>query len=159
MHGAALEWVAWHARRDPSTVLDLGGRNVNGSPQPLFRSAQFTTLDIRPGADIEADAADWVPTGTWDMVLCLETFEHAERWRDICVTAFEACKPGGWFIVTTAAPGRPVHSTEGSLVLPEGEYYGNVEPDDLRAALESAGFVDIAISHKADDVRSAARRP
>lgn len=159
MHGAAMEWVAWHARRDPSTVLDLGGRNVNGSVQPLFRSATFTTLDIRPGADILGDAADWEPDRSYDMVLCLETFEHAERWRDICHTARKACRAGGWFIVTTAAPGRPVHSTEGSLVLPEGEYYGNVEPDHLRAALESAGFVDIVISHKADDVRSAARCP
>lgn len=158
MHGKAMEWVAWHARRDPSTVLDLGGRNVNGSVQPLFRSATFTTLDIRPGGDILADAATWEPDGLWDMVLSLETFEHAEQWRDICLTAFKACKPGGWFIVTTAAPGRPVHSTEGCLTLPEGEYYGNVEPDDLREALELAGFSDITISHVADDVRAAARR-
>ena len=42
MHPEAMEWVAKHATGDPVSVLDLGGRYINGSPRELFPNA--TTL-------------------------------------------------------------------------------------------------------------------
>jgi hypothetical protein len=45
-----MGWIAEHATSEPVTVLDLGGRDINGSPRRLFPAAtRYTVLDIRPG--------------------------------------------------------------------------------------------------------------
>jgi hypothetical protein len=57
MHDQAMAWIAKHATSEPVTVLDIGGRDVNGSPQQLFPAAAYTVLDIRPGEDVDNDGA------------------------------------------------------------------------------------------------------
>lgn len=160
MHAEALAWVAHWARLvgDPARVLDLGGRDVNGSPRAFFPSAEYVTLDILPGADILADAADWVPDRAYDVVVCTETFEHAEGWREIVLTAHAALAPGGWLIATCAGPGRAPHSGHDGLQVRPGEWYGNVAADDLGAALVSAGFVDVTTDTLGNDTRATARK-
>jgi SAM-dependent methyltransferase len=165
VHDAAMQWIAKHATTEPCSVLDVGGRSINGSPRHLFPAAEpYTVLDIRPGpgVDIVADAAAWQPERTWDVVVCAETLEHAARWRDILRTAFVACEPGGRLIVTTAAPGRPPHSAaDGEFRLAPGEYYANVRPAELQRVLTEAGWADVVIDVQADphDVRAVAVRP
>ena len=163
MHDQAMEWIAKHADPGPVTVLDIGGRDVNGSPQQLFpAAARYTVLDIRPGYDVDivADAATWDPEGRqWDIVICAETFEHAANWRAIVRTAFAACAPGGRLIVTTAAPGRPPHSAaDGSGWLAPGEHYANIRPAELERVLAEAGWADVVVDVQASpaDVRAVA---
>ena len=161
-----MTWVAEHATAAAVEVLDLGGRNVNGSPRHLFPNATtYRCLDIAPGAgvDIVADAGTWRPDQQYDVVLSTECFEHSENWRDIVRTAFEALRPGGRFIATMAGPGRQLHSGitgEFGVQLP-GETYGNVHPADLLAALVAAGFASNRVSQKFQpcDVRCVATRP
>ncbi len=164
MHPEAFAWVSRYRRSDPVAVLELGGRDVNGSVRALFPSADpYRTLDIAPGVgvDIVADAADWVPDRDYDVVVCTEVFEHTPRWPDICRTAFAALVPGGLFVATMAGPQRPPHSAVDGCALRAGEYYGNVRPADLRAALCAAGFVDVTVDEQRQpsDVRAAAYRP
>lgn len=151
MHAEAFAWVARHATTDSVEVLDLGGRNVNGSIRDLFPNAtHYTAVDIAEGegVDVVADAATWVPDREYDVVCSTETFEHTPVWPDICHTAYKALRPGGTLILTMAGPGRPGHSAiDGGLLRP-GEYYGNVEPDDLQAALEAAGFKDVTVDFR-----------
>jgi hypothetical protein len=157
MHTAAYEWVAGYSTRDPLRVLDIGGRNINGSPRGLFPHAAYTVLDCLDGegVDIVADAATWKPDRGYDLVLCVEVFEHAERWRDILVTAYKALLPGGEIVVTCAGPGRAPHSAlDGTWCLQPGEWYGNVEPDDLAAGLKAAGFRSIIVDQLGADVRA-----
>lgn len=164
MHPEAYEWVRRYAVREPVTVLDIGGRDVNGSPRPLFDLAtEYVVLDILPGehVDIVADAAEWEPDRCFDVVVSTECFEHAPRWREIVGTAYKALVPGGLFIATMAGPGRPVHSgVDGGPGLHSGEHYGNVDPGDLQRAMEAVGFVDIVVDqqHSPADVRTVARR-
>lgn len=151
MHNEALEWIARYATSDPVTVLDIGGRDVNGSPRHLFPGAtRYTVLDALPGegvtdVDIIADAATWNPSGQWwDVVVCAEVLEHAAQWRAIIRTAYAACAPAGRLIVTTAAPGRPPHSAvDGQFRLLPGEHYANIRPAELLLALVSAGWKDV----------------
>ena len=166
LHDNAMSWVAAHATTDPVAVLDLGGRNVNGSPRHLFPAATvYRCLDIVHGAgvDIVADAGTWTPDAEYDVVLSTECLEHTENWRDVIGTAFAALRPGGLFIVTAAGPGRPLHSgiTGEFWVQLPGEFYGNVRPDHLDAAMRSAGFVDVTVEQTFDpcDVRAAGIRP
>lgn len=163
MHPEAMAWVAKHADPEAKRVLDLGGRDINGSPRDLFPGADvYRTLDILPGADITADAATWEPDGEYDVALACEVFEHAVNWRAICATAFAALAPGGLFIATMAGPGRPVHSgVDGGPHLHPGEHYENVHPRDLHEALIAAGFVDVVTDRQSQpcDARCTARRP
>ena len=158
-----MEWIARYATADPVTVLDIGGRDVNGSPRHLFpAAAAYTVLDIRPGdgVGIVADAATWDPGGRlWDVVICAETFEHAANWRAIVRTAYAACIRGGRLIVTTAAPGRPPHSAvDGEFRLRPGEHYANIRPAELERVLTEAGWSGVVVDVQPSpaDVRAVA---
>jgi hypothetical protein len=109
-----------------------------------------------------ADAADWDPDGRrWDVVVAAEIFEHTASWPAICRTAYQACAPGGVFIVTTAGPGRPPHSAvDGLLRLLPGEHYANVPASELERVLIETGFVDVVVDSQPSpaDTRAVATR-
>jgi hypothetical protein len=80
------------------------------------------------------------------VILCCEIFEHTAQWPAICRTAYRACKPGGRFIVTTAAPGRPPHSgIDGLFSLHPGEHYANVPAFELERVLLETGWQDVVV--------------
>jgi hypothetical protein len=162
MHPEAMEWIARYATDLPLSVLDIGGRYINGSPRSLFPAADYTVLDILPGANVNvvADAATWEPTVEYDAVLLAEMFEHTEAWPDICRTAFKAARPGGFLVATCAGPGRVVHSgVDGGPTLHPGEWYRNVEPDHLRRILRDCGWRQIKVDQHGLDVRAHAIKP
>lgn len=164
MHSEAYDWVRRSATTRPVTVLDLGGRDINGTVRPLFPCAvRYTVLDIRPGegVDIVADAATWTPDGEYDVVVCCEVFEHTDVWPEICATAYAALKPEGQFIVTCAGPGRSPHSAVDGEGLKPGEYYGNVSGPELEDVLVGCGFKGIVIDEQKSpaDTRAVAVKP
>lgn len=151
MHNEAFAWVAAHATTDDVEVLDLGGRNVNGSVRDLFPNAtKYVAVDIREGdgVDVVADASTWVPDQEYDVVVSTETFEHTAVWPEICLTAFKAMKAGGRLILTMAGPGRSQHSAIDGGPLQPSEYYGNVDPEHLKHVLVSAGFKDVVVDSR-----------
>ena len=163
MHPEAFAWVAAHATGAPVEVVDLGGRNINGTVRDLFPNAtRYTAVDIAEGAGVDfvADAATWVPDREYDVVVSTETFEHTAVWPDICLTAFKACRTGGKLILTMAGPGRVGHSAIDGGPLRPDEYYGNVEPELLRETLEAAGWKDIVVDYLpgAADTRAVATK-
>lgn len=164
MHPEAFAWVAAHATADEVEVLDIGGRNINGSVRDLFPNAtRYVAVDIRDGegVDIVANAATWTPDREYDVVVSTETFEHTHEWPAILSTAYKACRAGGKLILTMAGPGRAVHSAiDGGPSLHPGEYYGNVEPDDLERLLRADGWSEIAVDYRASscDTRAVATK-
>lgn len=164
MHVEAFAWVEQHATEAPVDVLDIGGRDVNGSPRALFpNAASYTVLDLfdGPNVDIVADAASWIPRREYDVIVCTEVFEHTASWPQICDTAFKACRPGGMLIATMAGPGRPVHSgIDGRRTLRPNEFYENVSPSVLRRVLAECGWRDVAVDvrRRPADVRAVAYR-
>ena len=169
MHSEAFAWVQHHADkingiRQGYSVLDIGGRNVNGSIRSLFPLAEtYHALDATAGpeVDIVADAATWRPDRQYDIVVCCEVFEHAAEWPSIVGTAWDATLTGGAFIATMAGPGRPPHGQHGDPVPLEGEYYANVHPRELAAVLHRTGWrhVTVDVQPSPADVRCVARRP
>lgn len=149
MHDEAMAWVAKFATDAPIEVLDLGGRDVNGSVRSLFPEATaYRVVDILPGdgVDVVADASVWEPDRQYDMVLATEVFEHTAVWPGICRTAYKALKRQGIFVVTCAGPGRLQHSAiDGGAVLYPGEHYANVPAHELERVLRETGFVDIIV--------------
>lgn len=164
MHTQAYTWVAERGATTAAVdVLDIGGRDINGTVRNLFPGARYRSLDILdgPGVDIVADASTWVPDRPYDVVVCCEVFEHTDAWPLICATAYDALRPGGLFVTTMAGPGRAPHSAfDGGAVQP-GEHYANVSPDELADTLAACGFVDVLVDYEAGpaDTRATARRP
>ena len=163
MHAEALEWCRRWADDRSGRGLDIGGRDVNGTPRALWSGVTWTVLDIAPGpgVDVVADAATWAPDRQYDLVLSTEVFEHAADWPAIVATAYRACRPGGLLVLTMAGPGRPVHSgLDGGPVLHRGEHYGNVSAADLRTVLVATGWVGVVVDEqlRPSDVRAVAYR-
>lgn len=163
MHDAVLGWVRRHATSDAVSVLDIGGRDVNGSTRHLFPAADpYIVIDLRPGENVDfvVDAASWTPNRAYDVVLCTEVFEHAASWRDIIRTAYRALAPGGLFIATAASPGRPAHSGIHGNALEPGEHYAGISRFELADALSAAGFERAQVDEQLSpaDVRCVARR-
>jgi SAM-dependent methyltransferase len=161
MHPAAYQWFAAHAPTDKVSVLDIGGRNINGTVRDLF-TGPYTVLDVMPGPDVDivADAATWTTDHRYDVVVCAEVFEHTPDWRGIIETAHEVLRPGGRFIASAAGPDRAPHSAHDGGGLRPGEYYANIQPGELKDALQAAGFDDGVIDQQFQtcDVRAAATK-
>jgi hypothetical protein len=164
VHQEAMQWGARFATSEPVSVLDLGGRDINGTPRALFpNAAPYVVLDIQagPNVDIVGDAATWEPDREYDLVLCFECFEHTQLWPAICTTIFAALRPGGTAILTMAGPGRPAHSALDGGPLRRDEYYANVYPGDLEIVLKDAGFTDVIVDYQPGpaDTRAVATKP
>lgn len=148
MHREAIQFVArvitlYDLDKPGVRVLDLGGRDVNGTTRDLWAEpSRYVVVDIHehPSVDIVCDAADLSLDERFDVVTSTECLEHAERAEEIIRRAYEHLVPGGAFIATMAGPGRAPHGQHGAVEPAEGEFYRNVEPDMLASWLESAGF-------------------
>lgn len=163
MHPEAMEWVARYAPAcEVDAVLDIGGRDNNGSPRGMFTTPSYVVLDVVDGPDVDIvdDAATWTPDRAYDVVVCTEVFEHTPDWPSICMTAFKALREGGMFIATMAGPNRPAHGAWGDPGPRPGEWYHNIVPENLLHILDGIGFLDITIEERAtpSDVRVVAHR-
>lgn len=157
MHDGVTDWTQqWIS--PCRTVIDVGGRDINGTAVQAFHSTpyeQWVIVDVRDSlipdhCDLAfvADFADFDPpaeVGPVDFVLCTEVFEHAETWREICANAFRVLEWGGRFIVTTVTPAYGPHSAEDGNEIKPGEYYDGIIPEELEAVLEGVGFRNVQI--------------
>lgn len=167
MHEQVLDWVGQFRTDEDLAVLDIGGRDLNGSTRSLFPNASpYHVLDVRPGPNVDfvVDAARWdfrsAGAGPYDLVVTTETFEHAEHWKDIIATAYAVLRPGGWLIFTCAGPGRPPHSgVEAVQGLIDGEWYANVSAQEIREELEGQGWTDIETHQRGLDTQGKAVKP
>jgi SAM-dependent methyltransferase len=167
MHPEVLEWVGRFRSDEKVAVLDIGGRDLNGSTRSLFPNADpYHVLDVLPGPNVDfvADAAAWdfrsAGAGPYDVVVTTETFEHAEHWRGIIATAYAILRPGGHLVFTCAGPGRPPHSgIEAVWGLIGDEWYANVSPEEIEAELKSQGWVGITAHLRGMDTRGSAIKP
>ena len=161
MHGAAMAYVESNLPAVAGDVLDVGGRDINGSPRDLFPdAATFVVIDPQEGPNVDI-VADFTTLGLEDFadtVLCLEVLEHAENWRGIVAACAAARRPGGTVIVTCAGPGRAPHSAvDGGPVRP-GEWYRNVGSDELAEAMASHGLL-VRAERFDEDTRATGVKP
>lgn len=126
-------------------VVELGSRDVNGSPRTLFTgAASYLGIDSSPGpgVDIVEDAAEWQPDSQCDLVICMETFEHTPRWREILDVIRRSLSEGGQVILTMATDPREPHSCTPGNDPPVAvdEWYQNIAPEELKMELENRAF-------------------
>lgn len=163
MHTAALNYVRDQiGGRHFGTVIEIGGRDINGGVTDLFTCDRYVSLDLEPGpgVDVVADAKTWRPTLPADLVICCEVLEHEPAQRDLVLAAVDYLKPGGMLLVTAGGPGRAPHSGHDGGPPHPGEPYGNLDPDHLRAWLDLVGCtgVDVVYNARPCDVYGVAYR-
>ncbi len=151
MHPEALEWVARHAVE--GTVLDVGGRDINGTPRHLY-GPDYTTVDLYEPADHVGDIRT-MSLGKFDTVLCLEVFEHTSLWVEVLNACWAHTRHR--LIVTAAGPDRASHSALDGGGVREGEWYRNIHPDELTEALARLGGT-FSVDCTGPDVRGVADR-
>lgn len=133
MHQEAMQWVVSSTRGHWPRVLELGSRNINGSVRALFPASFFWGIDIREGDGVDevADGATWQTAEPFDLVLCLEVFEHTPDWSLLVRTAARALGQGGVAVFTMATDPRFPHSAIDEQPIRADEFYQNVNPADL----------------------------
>lgn len=137
MHQSAYSWIAQQAKQLPirRSILELGSRDVNGSPRSLFTHAdKYTGIDLiaGEGVDITADAATFRTDERYDTIICMEVLEHTDKAREVCRTAYHHLLKGGVAFFTAAGIDRAPHSAADGGELRDGEYYRNVTVSELR---------------------------
>lgn len=164
MHYEALQFLLASVPDDsPSLrILEIGSRDINGSPRQFFLQADYYGIDVQPGRGVDQviNGVNFDGRGVYDLVICAETLEHATDPSGLIASMFRALRPGGLALVTAAAPGRMAHSAIDGGEIRDAEHYRNIPPDDLRKWLEKTGFVAIDIRHngQAHDVYASARK-
>lgn len=135
-----LSTILLHLSRHAWRVVEIGARDVNGSPRGLIQPCRsYLGIDVRPGRGVDrvANAADptLLAAGCCDLVVCSEVLEHTTAGEAICRNAHRWLRAGGVYLVTCAGLARPPHGCDGGA-LTGVEYYGGVSEEQLRVWLE-----------------------
>lgn len=136
-------------------VLDMGGRDVNSTVQgldvrPYLPHSVWQGADLAagPGVDIVTDLTrrPWTYADDYDVVVSTELLEHVADWKAVLLNAAEALTHGydPHVFITCAGPGRPAHGASGADRPAPGEWYANVAPQELEAALKDV-FDDVHV--------------
>lgn len=159
MHRQVEEFLARHRDRffDEASVIEVGSYNVNGSARQLVgeRAGYWLGIDRLPGPGVDLVGAAAEVLGRYkmrcDVIVSTEALEHDPDWDFTTRAMCWALRRGGTLVLTCAGPGRVPHAADGSGGPRPGEYYGNVDPDALRAVLEDEGMDCVELRHVVED--------
>lgn len=126
-------------------VLDIGSLDINGSNRDLFEDCNYLGLDVGEGRNVDIVSVGHLfdgPDNFFDTIISTEVFEHDMFYEETIKNVIRMLKPGGLFLFTCAAPGRPEHGTRrcgedcAPLLIQISEqwadYYKNLDENDIR---------------------------
>ena len=126
-------------------VLDIGSLDINGSNRDLFEDCNYIGIDVGEGKNVDLISVGHLfdgPDDYFDTIISTEVFEHDMYYVETIKNIMRMLKPGGLFLFTCAAPGRPEHGTrrQGEWCAPLllqiseewADYYKNLEESDIR---------------------------
>ncbi len=126
-------------------VLDIGSLDINGNNRSLFENCNYIGLDVGEGRNVDVVSVGHkydAPNEFFDVIISTEVFEHDMFYEETIKNIIRMLKPGGLFIFTCAAPGRPEHGTRrlgencAPLLIQISEewadYYKNLTEQDIR---------------------------
>ncbi|CAB4159108.1 AdoMet_MTases domain containing protein [uncultured Caudovirales phage] len=95
-------------------VLDIGSLDINGNNRELFETCDYIGLDVGEGPNVDIVCPGHLYNGeneSFDVIISTEVFEHDMFYEKTIQNVMRMLKPGGLFIFTCAATGRPEHGT------------------------------------------------
>ncbi len=164
MHAEVMRWVEMVrvgiSGIEELRVLELGSRDVNGSPRRLFDGCkEYVGVDLEPGpgVDVVMDCRAYDGERRFDVCLCLEAMEHEKEPTVFIRAAGAALRRHGLLILSAAAPPRMPHSCDGKRV--GTEYYTNIQSEYLKIMLREWSDVTVEYNSKHGDVYATAIAP
>lgn len=112
MNGWVKHFVLEHADKLTGKVLEVGSRNVNGCVREVVPHAIGTDMLEGPNVDVVCPAEKLLEkfgAESFDAVMSFDAFEHIEDWRGTVTAMWGVLKPGGWLVMTMAAPAKNRH--------------------------------------------------
>jgi len=150
--GKAISVINSESSTGHSVVLDVGGRDINGSIHSFLQDSTLFISDIidDEGVAYVVDFSDYDAVynlgliDKFDICISTEVLEHSENWRGIVQNMVSATKNGGWVLITCATDGRSRHSAIDGHLLEEHEteYYQNVSESDFISCVSG---LDVAV--------------
>jgi SAM-dependent methyltransferase len=107
-----LQTVKGRWSSSPASILEIGSRDVNGSPRSVWTGCQRyigVDLEAGPGVDVVADAHTLDLQEQFGLILCCEMLEHDTDPMATVAACRRHLSPGGILIITTPANGFPDH--------------------------------------------------
>jgi SAM-dependent methyltransferase len=111
-----IQETASEQRLPIGTVLEVGSRNINGSPRQAIGEAasSWHGVDLEPGPDVDEvlDAQELIQRfglDAFDTVVCCECLEHTLHPWLIVEQMRSVLKPGGCLWISTPTFGFPLH--------------------------------------------------
>ena len=98
-------------------ILEVGARDVNGSPRVLFPGLgpkYYLGVDIEAGPGVDEivdvkDLTDRFGQDKFDVVISTEMLEHCADWQTALFQMLTVLKKEGLLILSTRSPGFPLH--------------------------------------------------
>lgn len=134
-------------------VLEVGSKNINGSPRQFFWFCDYTGIDLSKGKGVDVvGKISYVDfgIGEYDVVISTEVAEHDNEWQSTFIMMYHHLKPGGLLIITCAGPDRAEHGTKRTT--PEAspdttDYYRNISTEDFKSVLSHAMFIQYTLMY------------
>lgn len=107
MHASSLDMMRNFRKLIPagSTVLDVGGADVNGTYRPLFTDCKYSSLDFVK-ADIIVEGYSWpIADGAFDAVISGQALEHDPFFWVTMQNVARVLRPGGTAVIIVPSAG------------------------------------------------------
>lgn len=120
MHRNNRRWLADLREAYPQAftgsirVLELGSRDINGTPREFFNVGYYLGVDVAdgPGVDMISAAKDMMFEDQFDVLICLSMLEHDPDWREsLCVSA-RVLRENGLLFLAFGAEGNVPHEED-----------------------------------------------
>lgn len=93
-------------------IVDVGSYNVNGAAREVVNVE--CGIDFRPGPGVDLvcaaeDMGQHFSAESLDSVICANTLEHVEKWRESLTAMWTCLKPGGKLMISLPTHGKGFH--------------------------------------------------
>lgn len=157
--GLMEQFARVHRERvEGKKVLDVGSQDINGNYRGIFAGlgCEYTGTDIVGGANVDV-ISPWERLSfedeIFDVVICGQTLEHAEKPWELVKEIARVLKPGG--IVCLIAPWRfHVHKDE---LCPYDRW--RILEDGMATLIKHAGLELISLETLHDDTCGIGQKP
>ena len=136
----ALQYEQLQFAATNGKLLDVGGGNKSHY-RDLLLCDVYDSVNINPEMDptwlLEPDGVFPIPTGSYDCILSMNTFEHVFKPEKLMEEATRALRPGGQFIAATPFLFR-IHGSPDDFFRPTASWWFST--------LHGNGYHDIRIT-------------
>lgn len=143
MNGQVLDFIERRKDKLTGSVLEVGGRDVNGSLREILPHALVTDMMEGPNVDVVCPAETLLRRfgpDVFDAVVSTEALEHMEFWREALINMWGVLRDGGWLVMTMANVKKRYHGYPGDYVRFTEEHVKQIWP---KADVKQVGPVSI----------------